>query len=488
MQLFKRRFSLKFFLLLAFIAALLPIALIGWKSLYRDFLEPGSPEISISDVPRGIGLAPVSLRVDLSDKDSGLDEVIVRTKQKGVSRELLRRQLGGARTVRFSIDFPGEKSDLEEGVAEVNVKAFDRSFWSNAAEKAVSFAVDYRKPRIEILTAQHNAVKGGSQLLLYKAFDESLAVSGVKVGNQTFLGYPARGLDSGIEDPAVYAVIYAVGFNERVDETAVRAFAEDHVGNVVSVPVNNRIQGRVVRNVTSRLSEEWLRDRVNALAESNFKKFEEIALREGREGVYETQRGGKERLLEQFKYVNEDLREINQSEIASFVRQSRFEKHWEGPFVREPGATLGAYGEKVNYEFEGQAAGDWLRLGYEFSSSRDSSEVQAAAGGIVVLADDFGVYGRTVIIDHGLGLATLYACLSSTSVGRGETVSQGQKIGDGGGTGLASSPRIYFELRVQNVPVDAREWWDRRWYYAHIIAKINETKRALGLPVYQPLE
>ena len=462
--------------------------MIGWSSLYRDFLEPASPEITINDVPRGIGLAPVSLRIILHDRESGLDEVIVRTKQKGISRELLRRQLGGAKSVRFSIDFPGEKSDLEEGVAEISVRAFDRSFWSNAAEKVISLGVDYRKPRVEVLTSQHNAVKGGSQLVLYKAFDESLAVSGVKVGNQTFLGYPARGLNAGIDDPSIYAVIYAVGFNQNVDESAVRAFAEDQVGNVVSVPFHNRIQGRVARNVTGRLSEEWLRDKVSALADSNFKKFQEIALHDGREGVYETQRGGNERLLEQFKYVNENLREINQNEIASFLRQSRFEKHWEGPFLRTPGSVLGAYGEKVNYDFNGQSAGSWLRLGYEFSASRESSEVQAAAGGIVVLADDFGIFGRTVIIDHGLGLSTLYANLSAASVGRGETVSQGQKIGEAGTSGLASGSRVYFEMRVQNVPIDAREWWDRRWYYGHIIAKINETKRSLGLPVYQQLE
>lgn len=488
MNLLRRRLSWKFLLLLVFVAALIPVAIIGWGSLYRDFLEPNVPQILISDIPRGIGLAPVSLRVSLSDSDSGLDEVIVRTRQKGRSRELERRQLFGSRSVMFSIEFPGDKSDLEEGDAEVVIKAFDRSFWSNTAEKVIALKVDYRKPRVEVLTAQHNAVKGGSQLVLYKAFDESLAVSGVKVGNQTFLGFPARGLDNSIEDPSIYAAIYAVGFNQQVDESAVRVFAEDYVGNVVSMSFRNRIQSRVARDISRRLSEEWLREKISTLADINFKKFQEIAQRDGRGGVYESQRGGSERLLEQFKWVNENLRGLNQNEISGFLERSRFERLWEGPFLRLPGSVLGAYGERVNFDFQGQAAGSWLRLGYEFGSTRDSPDVESAAAGIVVLADDLGVYGRTVIVDHGLGLSTLYGGLSSTAVMRGETITQGQKIGEGGTSGISFSPRVYFEMRVQNVPVDAREWWDQRWYYGHILAKINETKRALGLPVYQPLQ
>lgn len=80
--------------------------------------------------------------------------------------------------------------------------------------------------------------------------------------------------------------------------------------------------------------------------------------------------------------------------------------------------------------------------------------IRAAAGGTVILADWFGGYGNTVLVDHGGGYVTLYAHQSSLSVSEGDTVSAGQTVGLVGSTGHSTGPHLHFEVRVGGVAED----------------------------------
>jgi murein DD-endopeptidase MepM/ murein hydrolase activator NlpD len=80
--------------------------------------------------------------------------------------------------------------------------------------------------------------------------------------------------------------------------------------------------------------------------------------------------------------------------------------------------------------------------------------VRASADGVVVLAEERGGYGLTVVIDHGNQLATLYGHLSALAVRAGDVVARGQVIGGVGSTGLATGPHCHWEVRVLGLPVD----------------------------------
>lgn len=72
----------------------------------------------------------------------------------------------------------------------------------------------------------------------------------------------------------------------------------------------------------------------------------------------------------------------------------------------------------------------------------------ASDGGTVIYSGPIsGGYGIMVMIDHGNGYQTLYAHLNSVSVGCGQSVSQGQVIGQGGSTGNSTGPHLHFEVR-----------------------------------------
>jgi len=80
--------------------------------------------------------------------------------------------------------------------------------------------------------------------------------------------------------------------------------------------------------------------------------------------------------------------------------------------------------------------------------------IKAANSGRVVLASDLYYSGKTVIIDHGLGLFTSYSHLSKILVRRGEIVTTGQVVGLAGSTGLSTGPHLHWAVKVNQARVD----------------------------------
>lgn len=92
-------------------------------------------------------------------------------------------------------------------------------------------------------------------------------------------------------------------------------------------------------------------------------------------------------------------------------------------------------------------------------SGHTGQPIIAAAAGRVVSAGWRGGYGLAVVIDHGGGLATLYAHQSVLAVRAGQPVSQGQKIGEVGSTGYSTGPHLHYEVRVNGTPQDPMRWY-----------------------------
>jgi murein DD-endopeptidase MepM/ murein hydrolase activator NlpD len=84
--------------------------------------------------------------------------------------------------------------------------------------------------------------------------------------------------------------------------------------------------------------------------------------------------------------------------------------------------------------------------------------MRASESGLVLVAEERGGYGLTVVIDHGNQLATLYGHMSRLDVRPGDLVSRGQQIGLVGSTGLSTGPHCHWEVRVLGLPVDGRPY------------------------------
>ena len=109
------------------------------------------------------------------------------------------------------------------------------------------------------------------------------------------------------------------------------------------------------------------------------------------------------------------------------------------------------------------------------SGNRESiaAEIQAANGGVVLLARYLGIYGNTVVIDHGYGLMSLYGHMSSIAVEEGQRVERGEPIGRTGATGLAGGDHLHFAIMLRGLPVNPREWWDGHWIHDRLKLKLG---------------
>lgn len=87
-------------------------------------------------------------------------------------------------------------------------------------------------------------------------------------------------------------------------------------------------------------------------------------------------------------------------------------------------------------------------------SARQGQPIIASADGVVAIAEVRGGYGNCVVIDHGNGLATLYAHQSAMAVRAGDVVARGDVIGSVGSTGVSTAPHLHFEVRVYGDAVD----------------------------------
>ena len=113
-----------------------------------------------------------------------------------------------------------------------------------------------------------------------------------------------------------------------------------------------------------------------------------------------------------------------------------------------------------------------FHLGFDLASVQNAP-VPAANSGVVALARYFGIYGNTVVVDHGYGLMSLYAHLSTASVTPGQEVARGETLGQTGATGLAGGDHLHFTMLLQGLAVNPNEWWDAHWIEDRVARKLG---------------
>ncbi|MGI6524701.1 MAG: murein hydrolase activator EnvC family protein [Bdellovibrionota bacterium] len=484
-----RRRPLRILIIVLICFGLLSVpAFFGWKWLYTTFLEVTPPTIKvIGEIPHGIGARPVTFRWNISDEGAGLFEAKISLIQKGSKRDIFNGTLSvGSKKLHsknIEVTFNAQESELNEGSVQLVIKAFDKSLWFNSAEQSYDLIVDYKKPKLAVVSTQHNAVHGGSQLIFYTATDENLALSGVKVGDRIFNGFNASFLDLDFEQsPNLYVCIYAIDLTTEISKQTPTLFAEDRVGNVKSMNFYNKIAPIRYASLRNQVPEQFLQKTIPDLIKKGLNKLEPLSPTLRDEDTWNDPSNSTTQKIQNFELVNKELRRLDREEILSQLRTGgRSEKLWQGAFVKPLGPARTEFGHTLNYIYNGSNIGTVKQLGFNFLSDAQNGEVRTINSGIVHFTGNIGTYGNVVVIDHGLGLFSLYSNLRNYVVKLGDTVQAGQTIGTIGDSGFALTNGFTVELWVNNIPANPREWWDPTWYKAHVIDKISAVKSALGI-------
>ncbi len=167
--------------------------------------------------------------------------------------------------------------------------------------------------------------------------------------------------------------------------------------------------------------------------------------------------------LEVFIHVNSEMRKENFQTIQKICKNSSPKQLWEGPFLRMSNAApMALFGDKRIYRYNKKNVAESVHEGVDLASTA-RAPIEASNKGIVVFTGFLGIYGNTVIIDHGMGLFSLYAHLSSIDTSAGKKVEKGAKIGLSGLSGLAGGDHLHFSMIVGGQFVNPQEWWDPHW-------------------------
>jgi murein DD-endopeptidase MepM/ murein hydrolase activator NlpD len=177
-------------------------------------------------------------------------------------------------------------------------------------------------------------------------------------------------------------------------------------------------------------------------------------------------------LLDDYLAINRELRAANASELVALAPGSASSLLFSEPFLPLRNAkVMSAFADQRTYVYAGREVDRQTHLGFDLAAVA-RTPVLAPNRGVVRLARYFGIYGNAVVVDHGLGLMTLSAHLSSIEVVEGQRVERGEPLGRTGATGLAGGDHLHFTTLVRGLPVNPIEWWDGKWIRERVTAKL----------------
>lgn len=422
-----------------------PFAMAAFAGYYLFLKDAEKPQVSL--VPEA---AATSLKrpftVSAVDEQSGIRSVTVTVTQGQRRSDVLRKTYDPPRervTERFSL----EGAELRGGTFELQTAVFDGSLANlgagNTARISRRMLLDPVPPTVKPLTTAHYVRQGGAGLVIYDV-NKDVARSGVQVGEIFFPGYKQKS--------GQYACLFAFPWNLEADKFRPRILVEDAAGNEkTSFFVNMAIKRRF-RDERVEITDAYLAARLPAFA-----------------GLFPEVRDP----VERFKRINTEVRRQNEATLEALTGKSGPEPLWDGAFVYLPRSTVrGSFGGERVYSYKGEDVARENHLGIDLASV-PNAPVPAANNGKVVLAGPLGVYGQTVVVDHGMALLTVYGNLSSIAVAVGDTVRKGGVLGATGSTGLAVADQVHFAVWLAGQPVIPIEWWDGHWLEDNVAAKLR---------------
>ena len=349
--------------------------------------------------------------------------------------------------------------DLQPGPARIVVRAARPVlFGLRHAESEVSRDVEVRlePPRLAVLSSFHYINHGGAEFVVYRATPPDVE-SGVRVGDQLYPGFPASG--AGIQRDAGMKVAVFALLHDQDLKMPISLYARDEAGNEAAAPLDYVAFPKPFARSRIAIDDAFLLKVVPAIAATT-------------PGMGLTTGPGD--LLATFLRINGDLRSYNAKTIAEQARKTAPQMLWKDAFQPLANAAVESrFADNRTYVYQGQEVDRQVHLGFDLAVTRHIP-VLAGNNGVVVYADDLGIYGNCVIVDHGLGVQSLYAHLSSIDVRVGERVDKGRPLGRSGMTGLAAGDHLHFTMLVNGHPVNPVEWWDPKWMQDRILRKIVE--------------
>ncbi len=342
------------------------------------------------------------------------------------------------------------------------IEATDRSKWNffegNSIIEEYKIKIDKKNPVANVIGNSFAIRHGGSALVIVEVYDENLKDAYISFNDE-----------ERFELTAFYKknfYIALIAWPVTIEKfKIVNLIAVDKANNKTITKVPLYIRSLKVKNDNIKISERFIKDiSANVLQKSGLDvpdNLEEIFIKE-----------------------NKTLRKINTDALKEltrkFMNKDKIDNFTMKPFKRLEGSkTVAGYADKRHYYFDDKKIDKAWHLGIDWASIKNAP-IKTTNSGKVVFSDYLGIYGNTIIIDHKLGLQSLYAHTSKSFVTAGENVKANTKIANTGSTGAVFGDHLHFGILVQGIEVNPLEWMDRNWIKTRIIDVIKDAKKVIN--------
>lgn len=358
----------------------------------------------------------------------------------------------------FEILPPKGHRSVEAQSVVLKIEATDNSLWGlfmgNTFKQEMTLVIDQRRPVLSVIGSSYKIQKGGSAIVIFKASDPHMESLKIKTNfGKVFIAQP-------FYKPGYYASLLA--WPVQAASFSATVIARDKAGNEITSSVPVRLKDHVYKVSKIELSDTFLDGKIAELA-----------------NIYPQTTGVDDR-LEQFRIINEKVRADNEKiihQITSKVSTAMVSDFRPSPFYPlVNGQKVADFGDHRIYSYKGQEnVSQAYHMGLDLASVKMGA-IKSSNNGNVVFVKTNGIYGNLPIINHGLGLYTLYGHCSEVHVREQDRVAAQQEIARTGMSGYAMGDHLHFGILVQGIEVRPEEWMDRKWIADNITNVIDSSK------------
>ncbi|HDZ61841.1 MAG TPA: M23 family metallopeptidase [Nitrospirae bacterium] len=341
----------------------------------------------------------------------------------------------------YSIQVKPKDLGLVDGSAQVIVRA--RSGILKDIKHTISSTIDTVPPKLEVLGATSNIYQGSGGVAHIRA--EGAESVFIKLNEHIFSAFKSQS-GSGPESSSEYFAFFPAPIDTPAGSTFY-AVAKDAAGNRAIRALPSKLREKEYSSSLINIDDAFINTVISPL-------LNELDISDP---------------VKAFKKVNEEWRLESVNKVRDIAGKTTAEILWQGSFLQMKNSMVMAkYGDKRTYIYNGNAVSQSTHLGYDLASV-EKSPVEAANSGIVRFTGEIGIYGNTVIIDHGLGLMSIYGHLSTILETEGQSVEKGEIIARTGSTGLAGGDHLHFGILIQGYEVSPLYWWDNNWIKVNVL-------------------
>lgn len=449
----KSKFGLVFSLII-----IISVAFVGYLYLSPAF-EQNKPKIdSKQDIYWNL---KSKLNINLSD-ESGIKYYKV-TYKDGQNDVVLNQEVFETIRKEITIDINPPKLDVfYKGKDTIlNIEVVDNSKWNffdgNKMIKNINIHIDSKKPVANVLSNSRYIQRGGSAVVVVKVEDDNLQDKYISFNDlHRFELIPYK------EDGYYVALVAWPIFIEEFSR--VNLIAIDRANNKTITKIPFYIQKKKIKIDNIKLNKRFIKNVSASVLEQS---FEEIP----------------ENLEDIFVYSNTKLRDKNLKKLEKIALDSMKNENITSfnikAFKRLRGSkTVANFAERRHYYLDDTKINEAWHLGIDWASVK-GAPIRTSNNGEVIFQEYLGLYGNTIVVDHSMGLSSLYAHTSIQKVSLSDKVKANQIIANTGATGAVFGDHLHFGILIQGIEVNPIEWMDKNWIKVRITDILNKADKKI---------